>query len=439
MKKKLKQVYIGLSANILHHGHINLVSSASKFGDLTVGLLTDKAILEKKGLPVLSWDQRKKIIENIKGVKKVVAQNEWDYSKNLLKLKPDIMVHGDDWKNSKSYDYKLRPKIIKVLKKLGAKLIEISHTKNISSSYVYNKMRVDMTDSITRKSLLRRILENKNFCRILETHSPLSALIAESAKKVETNGEVSEFDGFWSSSLTDSTLKGKPDIEVLELNQRLASINDILDVTSKPLIIDADTGGKPEHFEINIKTMERVGISALIIEDKKGLKKNSLLGNKVKQEQESIKDFSNKIKLGKKACVNKDLMVIARIESLILNKGLADAERRADAYLDAGSDAIMIHSKDSNPKEIFKFSNKFKKKYKDIPLVVVPTSFYRVKESQLIDNGFNMIIYANHLLRASYPAMQLVANSILKNKRTFEIEKKLLSIKEILKLIPGTT
>jgi len=438
MKKKLKQVYIGLSANILHHGHINLVSSASKFGDLTVGLLTDKAILEKKGLPVLSWVQRKKIIENIKGVKKVIAQNEWDYSKNLLKLKPDIMVHGDDWKNSKSYDYNLRPKIIKILKKLGAKLIEISHTKNISSSYVYNKMRVDMTNPITRKNLLRRILENKNFCRILETHSPLSALIAESAKKVEANGEVTEFDGFWSSSLTDSTLKGKPDIEILELNQRLASINDILDVTSKPLIIDADTGGKPEHFEINIKTMERIGISALIIEDKKGLKKNSLLGNKVKQEQESIKDFSNKIKLGKKACVSKDLMVIARIESLILNKGLVDAERRADAYLDAGSDAIMIHSKDSNPKEIFKFSNKFKKQYKDIPLVVVPTSFYKVKESQLIDNGFNMVIYANHLLRASYPAMQLVANSILKNKRTFEIEKKLLSIKEILKLIPGT-
>ena len=327
---------------------------------------------------------------------------------------------------------------IKILKKLGAKLIEISHTKNISSSYVYNKMRVDMTNPITRKNLLRRILENKNFCRILETHSPLSALIAESAKKVEANGEVTEFDGFWSSSLTDSTLKGKPDIEILELNQRLASINDILDVTSKPLIIDADTGGKPEHFEINIKTMERIGISALIIEDKKGLKKNSLLGNKVKQEQESIKDFSNKIKLGKKACVSKDLMVIARIESLILNKGLVDAERRADAYLDAGSDAIMIHSKDSNPKEIFKFSNKFKKQYKDIPLVVVPTSFYKVKESQLIDNGFNMVIYANHLLRASYPAMQLVANSILKNKRTFEIEKKLLSIKEILKLIPGT-
>ena len=226
---------------------------------------------------------------------------------------------------------------------------------------------------------------------------------------------------------------------MLELNQRLASINDILDVTSKPLIIDADTGGKPEHFEINIKTMERLGISALIIEDKKGLKKNSLLGTNVKQEQESIKDFSNKIKLGKKACSTKDLMVIARIESLILNKGLSDAHKRADAYLDAGSDAIMIHSKDNHPKEIFKFANKFKKEYKNVPLVVVPTSFNKVKESQLIDNGFNVVIYANHLLRASYPAMQIVANSILKNKRTFEIEKKLLSIKEILKLIPGTT
>ena len=439
MKKiKNKVVYIALSADILHHGHINIINEAKKLGNLTIGLLTDKAIVEKKRLPLLNWKQRYQIIKNINGVKNIVPQFEWDYSKNLLKIKPDFFVHGDDWKSKNSYDYKLRDRVLKILKKINCKLIEIPHTKNISSSILYNRFKSLNINPGTRTNILRRLLENKKFCRIIETHSPLSALIAENINYLDKNGQLREFDGFWSSSLTDSTLKGKPDIEVLELNQRLNSVNEILDVTTKPLIIDADTGGKPEHFEINIKSIERMGISAVIIEDKKGLKKNSLLENKIKQEQEKINVFCNKIKIGKKACKNNDLMLIARIESLILNKGLGDAFKRAKAYVAAGADGIMIHSKSKSPKEIFIFSKMFKKQFPEIPLVAVPTTYNKTRENDLMKAGINIVIYANHLLRASYPAMLNTAKIILKQKRSFEAEKDLLSIKKILELIPGT-
>lgn len=439
MKKiKNKIVYIALSADILHHGHINLINEAKKFGFVTLGLLTDKAIVEKKRLPFLNWKQRYKILKSINGIKNIVPQNEWDYSKNLLKIKPHFFVHGDDWRFKKSYDFKLRNKVLKILKRINCRLIEIPHTKNISSSILYNRFKSLNINPVSRTNLLRRLLETKKFCRIIETHSPLSALIAENTNYLDKNGQLSEFDGFWSSSLTDSTLKGKPDIEVLELNQRLSSINEILDVTTKPLIIDADTGGKPEHFEINIKSIERMGISAVIIEDKKGLKKNSLLENKIQQKQESISAFCNKIKIGKKSCKNNDLMLFARIESFILNKGLKDALKRANAYVKAGADGIMIHSKSKFPNEIISFSKLFKKRYPNTPLVAVPTSYNKTKEIELINAGINIIIYANHLLRSSYPAMLNTAKAILKYKRTFEVEKNLLSIKKILELIPGT-
>ena len=433
MKNKI--VYIALSVDVLHHGHINLINHAKKYGKVVAGLLTDSAISSKKRLPLLNFSQRKKILENISGISKVVAQNEWEYSKNILKIKPNYMVHGDDWKFGD--DKNLRNGTIKALKKIGGKLIEIPHTKNISSYFLKERMHMESTIPSNRQAILKRLLEAKSICRFLEAHSPLSAIIAEQVFYKNKNGKKIEFDGFWSSSLTDSTLKGKPDIEVLDINQRLTNINDIFDVTTKPLIIDIDTGGKIEHLEINLKTIERSGASAVIMEDKKGLKKNSLFGNTVKQEQESINEFSKKISAGKKATSNK-LMIIARIESLILGKPLNDAILRAKKYVEAGADGIMIHSKDKNPKKILKFAEIFRKKFADVPLVAVPSSYNAVKDKQLEDAGFNIVIYANHMLRASYPAMQKVALEILKNGRTYESEKSIMSISNILELIPGT-
>lgn len=431
-----KKIYIGLSLDIVHHGHINLIQKANNLGSLTVGLLTDKAIASHKKLPLLQYEERKKILENIKGVDRVVPQSEWSYAVNILKYKPDIMVHGADWKLSPQ-GKKLREDALKALKKINSKLVEIPYTKNISSENLQTKMFQQGFTQSSRQNYLKRLTQLKDMCRILETHSPLSAIIAEKTHYINKKGIKVEFDGFWSSSLTDSTLKGKPDIEVLDFHQRLSNISDIFDVTTKPLIMDIDTGGKTEHFEINIKTLERYGVSAAIMEDKKGLKKNSLFGVDVKQEQENIKEFSKKINRGKKA-TNKNIMLIARIESLILNKPISDALKRASNYIDAGADGIMIHSRAKTPKEIFQFSNRFKKDYPNIPLVAVPSSYNKVKEDQLIENGFNIVIYANHMLRASYPSMSRVALEILKNKRSYESDNSLLSIKEILELIPGT-
>tara|TARA_B100001123_G_C15317402_1_gene1026649 strand:+ start:369 stop:1679 length:1311 start_codon:yes stop_codon:yes gene_type:complete len=433
--KNRKTVYVALTADSIHHGHMKIIEKAREYGDIIIGLLTDQAVAEYKRLPYLNFQQRKKILINFKGVKKVIAQNEWDYSKNVNKLKPDFLVHGDDWKTG--HMSIIRKKVLKILKKNGGKLIEIPHTKGISSSaLVQNQHAISITPDI-RRGILKRLIESKKICRYLEAHNPISAIIAENTY-VQKNGKKVGFDGFWSSSLTDSTMMGKPDNESVEISQRLLGVNQIFDVTSKPLIFDADTGGKIEHFEMKIKSIERLGVSSVIIEDKTGLKKNSLLENTTNQTQEDKRKFAEKIMAGKKAQASDEFMIIARIESFILGKSLKDALDRAHTYVEAGADGIMIHSKSTNPKEIFKFSKLFRKNYENIPLVSVPSSYNQVREKELIENGFNIVIYANHMLRASYPAMKKVALKILKNGRSKEADKDLFTIKNILDLIPGT-
>ena len=435
MKKEKKKVYIALAADTIHHGHMSLIETGKKYGDIIIGLITDKAIAEHKRIPFLNYDQRKKILSNLKGVTKVIPQKEYDYSINILKLKPDYMIHGDDWK--KGYDRSLRNNAIKALKACKGKLIEIPYTKGISSDALTKSQNLNLVTSDTRRGMLKRLLQAKNFLRFIEAHSPLSALISENAL-VKKNGRHIFFDGFWSSSLTDSTSMGKPDNEYVDNSLRLTGINHIFDVTSKPLIFDGDTGGKKEHFDMKIKTIERSGISAIIIEDKTGLKKNSLLQDTKNQQQENIKSFSEKISIGKKAQLSSDFMIIARIESFILGKKIDDAMKRAHAYIKAGADGIMIHSKSKNPREVFNFAKKFRKIYKNIPLIGVPSTYNQVTERELERNGFNIVIYANQMLRASYPAMMNVAMKILKNGRAKEVEKDLFSIKNILNLIPGT-
>ena len=424
-----------MSADVFHHGHINIISEARKYGDVVVGLLNDKAVADHKRLPYLSWENRKKIIENIKGVVEVFEQKEWGYAPSILKYKPDYMVHGTDWLEGPMAPY--RELAIKALDTYGGKLIEVEYTKGVSSTELSLKEKIIGTTPDIRKATLRRLLDAKNIVRIMEAHNPLSALIIENLN-INKNGKSHYFDGFWSSSLTDSTSQGKPDIEALEINNRLNNINNIFDVTTKPLIMDADTGGKIEHFELNVRSMERLGISAVIIEDKKGLKKNSLFGNEVKQEQESKEYFSEKIIAGRSSRVSDNFMVIARIESLILEKGIVDAIERANAYVNAGVDGIMIHSRKKTPDEIFEFSKIFRQQHKSVPLVSVPSTYNSVTEEELAKNGFNIVIYANQMLRAAYPAMHKVAESILKNGRSLEVDENLIKIKKILELIPGT-
>jgi len=435
MTKKNKKVYVAMSADLLHHGHINILAYAASLGDVVVGLLTDKAIATYKRLPFLTYDQRHQVMENMKGVVRIIPQDTMDYDENLRKEKPDFVIHGDDWKTGIQKPF--RDKALKIIKEWGGELIELPYTNDVSSSLIDQQIKSIGTTPNTRMQVLRRLLDVRPLLRGLEVHNGISGLIAENAFHEDLNGRH-EFDFVWSSSLTDSTSKGKPDIEAVDMTSRLSGVNDIFEVTTKPMIFDADTGGKPEHFVFSVKSLERIGVSAVIIEDKIGLKKNSLFGNEVKQEQDDPRQFAEKIKMGKQAQVTDDFMIISRIESLILEKPLSDALERAEIYADAGVDSIMIHSKEKEPDEILEFCKEYDRLKIDLPLVVVPTSYNSVTEKTLEDHGVNIVIYANHMLRAAYPAMLNTAHSILENKRSKEAEKYCMPIKEILELVPGT-
>ena len=431
MKNK-KKVYVGLSVDIIHEGHINILKIANKLGEVTVGLLTDEAIASYKNIPHLDYKRRKIIIQNIKYVKKVIPQNTLSYVPNLNLIKPDYVVHGDDWKTG--VQKKTRSDVIKTLKKWSGKLIEPKYTKNISSTIIKNKILEIGTSPQNRVSRLKRLLSSKKIVRILESHNSLTGLIIEKLKIQKNNIDV-EFDGMWSSSLTDSATKGKPDNSSLDFSARISSLNDMMDSTTKPLVFDADNGGQIEHLPFLIRSLERSGASAIIIEDKIGLKKNSLFKDQKGTKQDKPNIFAKKIKKICSSRQSNDFMVIARIESFIVGKGLNDALKRAEIYSKAGADAILIHSKEKTPKEIFAFAQIFRKSKNFIPLVSVPSTYSKVYEKDLIKNGFSLVIYANQLLRAAYPAMQNAAKSILEKSRAFEVDKKIISIKEIINLI----
>tara|TARA_B100000787_G_scaffold34901_1_gene24246 strand:+ start:12486 stop:13787 length:1302 start_codon:yes stop_codon:yes gene_type:complete len=430
-----KVVYVGMSADLIHPGHLNVLKAAAELGGVTVGLLTDQAIASYKRLPYMSFEQRKQVVENLKSVDKVIAQETLDYVPNLKVLKPDFVVHGDDWKEGVQRN--VRQHVIDVLAEWGGELVEVPYTDGISSTQLNKVLQELGTTPDLRRNKLRRLLDAKPQLRFMEAHNGLTGLIVENIG-IDTLGARKEFDGMWGSSLTESTAKGKPDIEAVDVTSRAQTLNDILEVTTKPIIYDADTGGKIEHFKFTVRTLERLGVSAAIIEDKIGLKKNSLFGNEVAQQQDSIEGFCEKIKAGKKAQVTDEFMVIARIESLILEAGMEDAVERAKAYIEAGADGIMIHSRLKDPAEIFEFCDQYAQFERRVPLIAVPSSYNQVTEEELHERGVDIVIYANHLLRAAYPAMIDAATSILENCRSAELDSKLLSIKDILELIPGT-
>jgi len=431
-----KTVYLGMIADIMHPGLINIISEGAKYGDVIIGLFTDRAIATHKRLPYLSYEQRKNVVENIRGVSKVVPQDEWSYIPNLRKYKPDYIIHGDDWKEgSNSY---LREEVFQVMKELGGKVIEIPYTKGITSSGLASELSKIGTTPDLRRKTLHRLISAKPIVRILESHSGLTGLIIENTS-IQLDNKTLEFDGMWASSLTDSTSKGKPDIEAVDLTTRLHDLNDTLEVTTKPVIFDGDTGGKPEHFPYMVRTLERLGISAVIIEDKVGLKQNSLFGTEVKQTQDTIEGFCDKIRIGKAAQVTNDFMIIARVESLIAGKSIEDALERAHAYVNAGADGIMIHSRNKDGEDIHEFCMRFREDDSHTPIVVVPTTFNHITEDEFAEWGVNIVIYANHLLRSAYPAMVHCAESILEHGRCKEAsEEYCMPIKEILTLIPGT-
>jgi phosphoenolpyruvate mutase len=428
--KSKKNVYFAFSGDNLNSAHINLLIKSNKLGNVIVGLLTDKAINEYKDIPLLKYSQREITIKNLKFINKVVPQEEASYKKNIRRYKPDYVVHGDDWK--KGVLKKYRDEVLKELSKYGGKLVEYPYTKNIKYENLGTKRNIHELIS-GRTSYLNRLLKTKNYLRVIESHTPLIAKMIDNLK-VKKEKNYNEFDALWSSSLTDSLIRGKPDNQAVELTTRIEALSETVEVSKKPIIFDADNGGDLHLLKFKIRAMENIGISAICIEDKVGVKVNSLDTDQSKTRQSSITDFQKKIKEIKNSRTTEDFLIIARVESLILGKGQKDALKRAEAYSKAGADAILIHSKNKNADEIIEFSKRFKKSKFCKPLVCVPSTYSKTYEKKLINNDFKIIIYANQLLRASYKVILQTAASILKNERSFEIEKKIIPIKEIIKL-----
>jgi phosphoenolpyruvate phosphomutase len=429
----MKKVYVGMGTDLIHHGHVNIIEIARELGEVTVGLLSDEAVTRFARLPFLKFEERKRILENLKGVTQVIEQRHLDYEENLRLLRPDFVVHGDDWKVGPQKH--IREKVIRILAEWGGELVEPPYTPGISGTGLRKAMTDIGTTPEIRGRMLRRLLEARKLVRALEAHNGISALIAEETT-VTTDTEVRAFDAIWISSLTDSTAKGKPDTEYVDRTSRLQTINDILDVTTKPIILDGDTGGPPEHMALLIPQLERLGISAIVIEDKTGLKRNSLFGTEVQQELEAIEAFCEKINAGKKAQRTDAFMIFARLESLIAGRGIDDALLRAKAAIEAGADGIMIHSRHADGKEILEFMKRYRELPFRVPVISVPSSYNHFTEQQLQDAGFQIVIYANHLLRSAVPAMQRTATSILEHGRSLEADAWCMPIKDILTILP---
>jgi phosphoenolpyruvate phosphomutase len=421
-----------MSADILHPGHINIITEARKLGTVVVGLLTDEAIASYKRVPLMTFEERRTVVEQIQGVDRVIPQSTLDYVPNLEALKPDFVVHGDDWKEG--VQAPVRSRVIDALTQWGGRLVEPEYTPGISSTRIQKTLLEIGTTPEIRRRHLRRLLAVKPLIRVLEAHNGLSGLIVEHAAAMGPEGDEERFDGLWLSSLTDSTIKGRPDTEYVDLTSRMTTIQEILEVTTKPIIYDGDTGGMSDHFALKVKTLERLGVSAVVIEDKVGPKRNSLFGTDVDQTQDDPVAFAEKISMGKAAQATDDFQIYARIESLILNKGVEDAVRRGEIYLEGGADGLLVHARDKDPSQLYDVLAHFRGA---APLVVVPSGYSQITEVELAQNGANVVIYANHLLRAAYPAMLATAESILSHGRAHEADQTALPISAALELIPG--
>ncbi|MBO6245009.1 MAG: phosphoenolpyruvate mutase [Anaerovibrio sp.] len=428
----MKTVYTCFCTDVIHEGHLNIIEEAHKYGKVIIGALSDPALIRYNRFPTKSLEERIKLYKDLDGVDDVIVQDSIMYDGVIKRLKPDYVVHGDNWKEGT--ESAIRENVLKCLDEYGGELIEVGYTFNPNVSKIDRQLREKLAMPEYRRKRLRQLLGIRPVVKAIEVHSGITGLIAEKTV-IENNGEFDQFDAMWISSLCDSTAKGKPDIELVDMTSRFRTIDDVTEVTTKPIIFDGDTGGLAEHFVYTVRSLEKMGVSAIIIEDKKGLKKNSLFGTEVKQTQDSIENFCAKIKAGKEAQLTDDFMIIARIESLILEKGMEDALTRAAAFVEAGADGIMIHSRKKDPTEIVEFCDKFRETNKTTPIVVVPSSFNTITEEELAEHGVNIVIYANQLTRSAFPAMQQTAEDILRYHRAKEVDDRLMPIKQIITLI----
>ena len=428
----MKKVYTCFCTDVIHEGHLNIIKNAQQYGEVIIGVLSDEAMVKFNRFPTISFEERIQMVKDIEGVSRVVIQNEIMYDAVIAEIQPDYVIHGDNWTSGPMKA--IRDNVVALLKEYGGRVIDVPYTYNDNVKRIDDRLKERLAMPELRRKRLKQLLCLRPIVKTIEVHNGLTGLIAEKTI-VEHEGEFDQFDAMWISSLCDSTAKGKPDIELVDMTSRFRTIDDVMEVTTKPIIFDGDTGGLTEHFVYTVRSLERMGVSAVIIEDKTGLKKNSLFGTEVEQVQETIEHFSEKIAAGKKVQLTDDFMIIARIESLILDQGMDDAMNRAMSYVKAGADGIMIHSRKKSPDEILEFCDRFRLEDKETPIVVVPSSFNSVKESELAEHGVNIVIYANQLTRSAFPAMEQTARDILKYHRALEVDSRLMPIKDIISLI----
>jgi len=428
----MKKVYTCFCTDVIHEGHLNIINEARRYGEVTVGVLSDPAMIRFNRFPTVTFEERIKMVKDIEGVSNVIVQDDVMYNKVIAEIHPDYVIHGDNWLEGPMKA--IRDNVADLLSEYGGQIIDVPYTYNEKVKIVDDRVKAKLAMPEYRRKRLRQLISIRPIVKAIEVHSGITGLIAEKTI-VEHNGELDQFDAMWISSLCDSTAKGKPDIELVDMTSRFRTIDDVTEVTTKPIIFDGDTGGLAEHFVYTVRTLEKMGVSAVIIEDKTGLKKNSLFGTEVAQTQESIENFSAKISAGKKAQLTDDFMIIARIESLILERGMEDALERARAFVKAGADGIMIHSRKKSPDEILEFCDKFRNEDKETPIAVVPSSFNSITEAELSEHGVNIVIYANQLTRSAFPAMKQTAEDILRYHRAQEVDGRLLPIKDIITLI----
>ena len=424
--------YTCFTTDVIHEGHLNIIKKASEYGEVVVGVMTDETMIKFDRFPTIPFEKRMEMIEKLDGVSRVIKQETVMYDDVIPSLRPDYVIHGDNWLSGPLKA--VRDNVEKLLSSYGGKIVDIPYTYNENVKHTDTKIREKLAMPEFRRKRLRQLLKMRPVVKALEVHSGLTGIIAEKTV-VEHDGNLDQFDAMWISSLCDSTAKGKPDIELVDMTSRFRTIDDVTEVTTKPIIFDGDTGGLTEHFVYTVRSLEKMGVSAVIIEDKVGLKKNSLFGTEVEQTQDTIENFSAKIKAGKKVQLTDDFMIIARIESLILEAGMDDALERAHAFVKAGADGIMIHSRRKEPDEILTFCDKFREDDKETPIVVVPSSFNTITEEELGEHGVNIVIYANQLTRSAFPAMEETAKDILRYHRAKEVDDRLMPIKDIISLI----
>ena len=428
----MKKVYTCFTTDVIHEGHLNIINKAREYGEVIIGVLSDEAMVKFDRFPAIPFEERMEMIKSAPGVDRVIKQDDIMYDRVIREIRPDYVIHGDNWLLGATKA--IRDNVEGLLSEYGGKIIDVPYTYNENVRRIDARMREKLAMPEFRRKRLNRLLKLRPIVKALEVHSGITGLIAEKTV-VSHDGMLDQFDAMWISSLCDSTAKGKPDIELVDMTSRFRTIEDVTEVTTKPIIFDGDTGGLTEHFVYTVRSLERLGVSAVIIEDKTGLKKNSLFGTEVEQTQDSIEHFCEKISAGKKVQLTDDFMIIARIESLILERGMEDALTRARAFVKAGADGIMIHSRKKDPAEILEFCDKFRAEDGKTPLVVVPTSFNTITEEELAQHGVNIVIYANQLTRSAFPAMEETAKEILRCHRAKEVDDKLMPIKDIISLI----